>query len=185
MGHRRICGDVFVLKLDEARCEAEQDEDLKFQNAVYKDVPIRLANKVNNYLLGEMLRPRDWKGFPPFSNIARLGFDRDLYREREEKMLREEKQRKMEEVEMAQRKEAEMRGETKKWEKNHRIRKQRREKREMMEREREEREREEQEREEREWELEREEWERVERVREEQESKLANTAEALVGLPYK
>ncbi|CAD6583883.1 MAG: hypothetical protein ASARMPRED_001537 [Alectoria sarmentosa] len=163
MGNR-ICGDAFLFRIDERRCRAEpENEYLKLEYMVYEDVPREL---VDCCLLGEIMRPMEWKVLPP-SNVVRLGFFRAQMREREEMGRKENEQSQREEMQRYTRQMWE-RQETERTKKEQAERDTReREQRQQVERERQE--------------TERQETERQERMAHERVS----AAESLVALPYK
>lgn len=160
----RICGDAFLFRINERRCRPEpENEYLKLDYMVYEDVPREL---VNCCLLGEIMRPMEWKVLP-HSNVVRLGFVRAQMREREEKERKEKEQRQREEMQRYTRQMWE-RQETE-WKKKEQAE---RDTRELEQRQQVEREGQE---------TERQETERQERMAHERVS----AAESLVGLPYK
>ena len=90
----RICGDAFILRINELKCKAENVPDhTKFHLAVYEDVPKEL---VDCNLLREILMPRAWKVLEPHPTIVRLGFIRAQIKQKQEEQ-RIENEEKMEE----------------------------------------------------------------------------------------
>lgn len=65
---QRICGDAFLLRINQLQCQPEHDEN-RLYNVVYEDVPVGL---VGSSLLEEIMRPEEWMTLPG-ANIVRLG----------------------------------------------------------------------------------------------------------------
>ena len=139
----RICGDAFVLRLNEQQCQPERlHDDEIYRPVVYEDAPREL---VDSYLLGEIMTPTEWKVLPKGGNVVRLGFFRWQERKREEKKRKEkeEQKRKAKERMEKEREEQEQRAERqKKWieqqqmesdRKQRLLREKQRQKREMQE----------------------------------------------------
>ena len=89
---KRICGDVYLLRLNEIRCKPEAlDGDVNLYNAVYEDVAEGLEKMEKGSLLEEVLKPQQWNVLAP-KNIVRLGLSR--WREKKKYDLEEEKRSK-------------------------------------------------------------------------------------------
>ena len=65
----RICGDAFILRLNERACQPEPANEVeKLHNAVYEDVPREL---IGSDLLTEIMTPTEWKVLFP-RNVVKL-----------------------------------------------------------------------------------------------------------------
>ena len=160
----RICGDVFILRINALRCPSEPTQDSKFRNAIYEDVPEELLDTL---LLKEMMQSLKWKVLPSHGNVVRLGFARAQawaqMREKQEKERRKKEKSRSETAAMSQKKSKQMEIDTRKHEQ--------REQRERLKWEMRERERRESARQDR---------ERKERMTYKHQA----ASEVLVGLPY-
>lgn len=168
----RLCGDAFLLRLNEQQCQPERlSDDETYRHVVYEDAPREL---VDSHLLGEIMTPTAWKVLPKGGNVVRLGFFRWLERRKEEQKRREkeEQKRKAKERMEREREEQEQRKERqKKWMEEQQMDSDRRQ-RLMREKQRQERETQE--------------GERLEQERGPKKSacRPASADESLLGLPY-
>ena len=69
----RICGDVFLLRLNEQKCEPESAGKEKCRHVVYEDAPQELTT---GPLLREIIMTSEWKSLPGSDSVVRLGFSR-------------------------------------------------------------------------------------------------------------
>lgn len=88
----RICGDAFLLRIDEAKCQAEPppfSDRSRFHFTSYQDVPEAF---LRSHLLSEILS-LNWKVVRPRGDVVILGFVRLQGRLAEERKRREQREK--------------------------------------------------------------------------------------------